>query len=172
MQVDLAIETPEWLAVQQINELIEKAINVALEFSGLSKYVNELDTVSVLLADDSTIQNLNKTYRNKNQPTNVLSFPYIDIMNNKTEPYPRAIGDIAISYQTIAAEALEYSKSLNEHLSHMLIHGMLHLLQYDHQNRDEASKMEAIETKCMHDLGYKDFEYEPILDHKSSSQQI
>ena len=166
LQIDLTTATTQWKAVAGVDEIVEKAVNMVLIATKTSLYIKPLDVVSILLSDDKELQNLNSMYRGQNKPTNVLSFPYVDIRNNdQSLGYPRVIGDIAISYQRIEAEALEYAKSLSEHLSHMLVHGMLHLLQYDHRNINEAAIMEEIETECMHNLNYKDFEYEPIADN-------
>ena len=109
--------------------------------------------VSVVLADDDFVHTLNRDYRGKDNPTNVLSF------ENAVKPPKGEIwlaGDIITAYQTIRQEAKAQNKSFSEHLAHLLIHGTLHLQGYDHLKIREAKKMEALETKIMKQLGYKD----------------
>ena len=108
--------------------------------------------VSVVLADDDFVHILNRNYRGKDKPTNVLSF------ENKEKPpkgQPWMAGDIILAYQTVEQEAKALKISFEEHLAHLLIHGTLHLQGYDHLNNNEAEKMEAKEIKIMKQLGYK-----------------
>lgn len=104
------------------------------------------DEFSVLFTDDAKLQQLNNDFRHKNKPTNVLSFP------SDSEDY---LGDIAIAYETVEREATEQNKQLSHHVTHMLIHGILHLLGYDHETDEEAAEMEAIEIKILEDMGIK-----------------
>lgn len=99
--------------------------------------------VSVVLADDTFVQQLNKQYRGKDKPTNVLSFP------NDDEP----LGDIILAYDTIEREALAQDKSFRNHAIHLIIHGLLHLLGHDHERALEAEKMESAEIKILKKLG-------------------
>ncbi|GIK48598.1 MAG: rRNA maturation RNase YbeY [Hyphomonadaceae bacterium] len=106
--------------------------------------------VSLLLGDDAAIAALNKEFRGKDGPTNVLSFP----------PGPAAtpgfLGDIALAAETIAAEAEFQGKSLEHHATHIVVHGFLHLLGYDHLDEADAGKMEAREREILATLGIAD----------------
>ena len=106
--------------------------------------------LSIRIVDEPEAKTLNETYRGASGPTNVLSFPF----DEKTpEPLP-LIGDIVICAPVVAREAEEQNKALNAHWAHMIIHGVLHLLGYDHQNDSEAAIMEALEAEIMHKLGF------------------
>ena len=102
--------------------------------------------ISVVLADDDIVHTLNKHYRGKDKPTNVLSF----------ENEGLCAGDIVVAYGVLAREAREQHKSFRAHLAHLLVHGTLHLQGYDHLTEKQAQKMETLETKIMQKLGYED----------------
>jgi len=99
--------------------------------------------VSVVLADDTEVQDLNKTFRNRDKPTNVLSFP----SEQKDE-----LGDIILAYETVTREAEENGVSPLDHTLHLIIHGFLHLLGYDHEHENEAKEMENMEIRILKDL--------------------
>ncbi|MGB2115379.1 MAG: rRNA maturation RNase YbeY [Porticoccaceae bacterium] len=106
--------------------------------------------LSVRIVDEHESQQLNETYRGASGPTNVLSFPFdADI----PEPLP-LIGDIVICAPVVAREAIQQNKKLKAHWAHMIIHGVLHLLGYDHQNDSDAVIMETLETEIMQKLGF------------------
>jgi probable rRNA maturation factor len=106
--------------------------------------------LSVRIVDEHESQQLNETYRGASGPTNVLSFPFdADI----PEPLP-LIGDIVICAPVVAKEAKQQNKKLKAHWAHMIIHGVLHLLGYDHQNDPDAVIMETLETEIMQKLGF------------------
>ena len=106
--------------------------------------------LSVRIVDEHESQQLNETYRGASGPTNVLSFPFdADI----PEPLP-LIGDIVICAPVVAREAKQQNKKLKAHWAHMIIHGVLHLLGYDHQNDSDAVIMETLETEIMQKLGF------------------
>ena len=106
--------------------------------------------LSIRIVDESESQHLNNTYRGKDKPTNVLSFP-MDIPEEFDVPM---LGDLVICAPVVAREAREQHKSLQAHWAHMVIHGMLHLQGYDHISDDEAEQMEALEIKLLQQLGY------------------
>ncbi|MFA7275986.1 MAG: rRNA maturation RNase YbeY [Pseudobdellovibrionaceae bacterium] len=110
--------------------------------------------LSVTLCDDAAITLLNRDYRGKNKPTNVLSFP---MWENMSEIPPKAgavpIGDIIIAFETMRREASEQDKTLHDHFSHMLTHGFLHLLGYDHIRESDAVIMERLEVNILKKLG-------------------
>ena len=108
--------------------------------------------VSVCFAEDNFVQGLNNKYRDKNQPTNVLSFPNGEIENNgKIDTF--ILGDIALAKGVVEAEAKRDKKSLVAHTSHLLVHGTLHLLGYTHDEDKDAETMEALEVDILGSLG-------------------
>lgn len=111
--------------------------------------LEEDDHINFAFADDSSIQNLNRDFREKDKATNVLSFPDGD-------EHPEGgvmLGDIMLAYETIAREAVEQGKTFDDHLVHLLLHGALHLLGYDHITDEEAEEMEALEILILASLG-------------------
>lgn len=106
-------------------------------------------SISILLTDDDTLADLNGRFLGKPKPTNVLSFP--------APPNPEGhLGDIALAYGVCAAEAVEQGKTLAQHLSHLTVHGVLHLLGYDHESDGDAEVMEALERTVLEVLGVPD----------------
>ena len=110
----------------------------------------ESTELSVRIVDAEEGQALNEQFRGCTGATNVLSFPF---ENESPEPLP-LIGDIVICAPVVAKEAREQNKALNAHWAHMMIHGVLHLLGYDHQNENDANLMESLETEIMQGLGF------------------
>jgi probable rRNA maturation factor len=110
----------------------------------------ESTELSVRIVDAEEGQALNEQFRGSTGATNVLSFPF---ENESPEPLP-LIGDIVICAPVVAKEAREQNKALNAHWAHMMIHGVLHLLGYDHQNENDANLMETLETEIMQGLGF------------------
>jgi probable rRNA maturation factor len=109
---------------------------------------------TVVLASDAFVQGLNARFRNKDKPTNVLSFAALDDQDAPlVDGAPLLLGDIVIAYETVIAEALEQDKESCDHLLHMVVHGMLHLLGYDHENDAEATEMEHLEIDILAALG-------------------
>jgi probable rRNA maturation factor len=141
--------------------LIASLKNAAFARLGLKPTVFE---ISLLACDDKRIAILNEDFRAKATPTNVLSWPSDEraAMNPGEMPVlpspgPDAeIGDIAIAYDTCAREAAEQKKPLNNHVIHLIIHGTLHLLGFDHENEPDAALMEGLETEILGNLGLPD----------------
>lgn len=104
--------------------------------------------LSIFFSGEKKIINLNKTYKNINKPTNVLSFPHLT-KNSKNEKF---LGDVIFSSETIANEANQENKSIEDHLMHLFIHSVLHLLGYDHETNDKALIMENLEIKILNNL--------------------
>jgi probable rRNA maturation factor len=116
--------------------------------------------VTIRLVDNDESQMLNSTYRGKDKPTNVLSFPF-EAPEGLELPL---LGDLVICRQVVEQEAKEQNKILFAHWAHMVVHGSLHLLGYDHISDDEAEEMESLETEIMQELGYPD----PYISEKDS----
>lgn len=113
--------------------------------------------LSIVLADDETVRGLNRDWRGKDQPTNVLSFAALDDEDAPiVEGAPLLLGDVILAFETCAAEAAEQDKPLADHFSHLVVHGVLHLLGYDHMDDDEAEEMESLETTLLAALGVPD----------------
>ena len=117
--------------------------------------------ISVRLTSDEEVRRLNAQYRGKDKPTNVLSFPMIqpDLLETVTQNSDDGevlLGDLVLAYGVCAAEAAEKGVGLADHATHLIVHGVLHLLGYDHQNEDEANRMEALERDVLAGLGIPD----------------
>jgi probable rRNA maturation factor len=141
--------------------LIENCLEASLTETG--DKLRDGAEVSLLFCDDARIRRLNSEFRGFDKPTNVLSFPGPELLE---EAY--ALGDIAIAYETVAREAGEQHKALAHHLCHMIVHGFLHLLGYDHEADEEAEMMEATEARILHRLGIDD----PYRDYLISEGQL
>ena len=113
---------------------------------------NKIFEVTIVLADDVMVQELNFKFRNLNKPTNVLSFPSGSNEEALCGDLP-TLGDVVVAFETMKAEA---NSSVSDHLSHLIVHGCLHLLGYDHEDDEAANKMETLETKILAGLGIKD----------------
>lgn len=111
---------------------------------------------SVVLADDATVRRLNRDFRKQDKPTNVLSFAALDDTDDVPPHGPLILGDVIIAYETTMTEAAHEKKTPVHHLSHLVVHGVLHLLGYDHQEDDAAEAMERLETAVLGALGIPD----------------
>jgi probable rRNA maturation factor len=137
--VDITVESPLWSTRRNAKAVLRRAIRHAS--SAVSSSGGE---VSIVLADDSTVRELNRTWRHEDAPTNVLSFP---VDAGKTDgAKPRLFGDIVIAYETAEREARVQRKPFAQHLAHLAVHGFLHLVGYDHKSGNEARTMEDLET--------------------------
>lgn len=112
--------------------------------------------VSVLLADDATLQQLNRDYRQRDRATNVLAFPNMAPDEAPPPGLGLALGDLALAWETLSREAAAQDKPLAHHFCHLLVHGTLHLLGYDHETTAEAELMEAAERRILGSLGIPD----------------
>lgn len=113
--------------------------------------------LGVTLTDDATVRTLNRDWRGQDKPTNVLSFPAADDgPAGLPAELPRLLGDVVLAYGVCAAEAAAQGKALADHLSHLVVHGVLHLAGHDHEVETEAARMEALETAILAGLGIAD----------------
>jgi probable rRNA maturation factor len=151
MKVSIDIDDPSWLA---IDNLEREAQRIADHCARAVDFGAEPLEATILFSDDETIAELNRTWRGKPGPTNVLSFPSAQGLATPQEP--RHVGDIALAFGVVAREAKEQDKSLAAHASHLLVHGLLHLAGYDHANDQDAQIMEAREIQILQGLGIAD----------------
>ena len=143
-----------WQEAPDAEDVIQRAIAVAAESVDADVADAEL---AVMLTDDSGIRTLNSNWRGIDKPTNVLSFPALQpTAPQKPGDAPRMLGDIAIAYETMRREADEEGKPFDHHLSHLAVHGFLHLIGYDHENDDDAAAMQALEMEILAELGIPD----------------
>jgi probable rRNA maturation factor len=112
--------------------------------------------IGIRLTDDAELQALNRDYRGKNRPTNVLSFPGDNPATPQAAGQPWLLGDIAIALETTVREAAEAGRTVEAHIAHLVVHGVLHLLGHDHLVETDAEVMEALETRVLGILGYAD----------------
>jgi probable rRNA maturation factor len=109
--------------------------------------------VDITLADDAAQRDLNRTWRGKDAPTNVLSFPAADPSVQVPVGAPLLLGDVVLAFETLRREAMEQGKPFEDHLRHLVVHGVLHLLGYDHESTVDAAAMEACEITILAELG-------------------
>jgi probable rRNA maturation factor len=154
LRLALEIEDPRWVAaLPNVAELLEKAIALALaDVDDAGRTIE----VGVRLVDDGTIQGLNRDWRGRDKPTNVLSFPLGDPGPVSDPDFPWLIGDIVMSFDTVTAESIRDAKPLEHHVVHLAIHATLHLIGHDHEDEAEADVMEAAEVKLLAGLGIPD----------------
>lgn len=138
--IEVEIDDEAWLSIAGVEDLVEQAAGLALEDAGV---------ITVSLTDDETVADLNQRFRGKAGSTNVLSFPAAET----ARPF---LGDVILAWGVCAREAEEQSKPLADHLRHLVIHGVLHLLGHDHTRDDEAEIMEARERTLLAELGVSD----------------
>jgi probable rRNA maturation factor len=150
--VNVLIESSAWDALPDCADVVQRAIMAAA--SHLAWQRNRTEVI-VLLCDDGVIAGLNAQWRGISRPTNVLSFPpapWTQIAPDREIP----LGDIAIAYETVAREAAAHSKTVLDHCSHLVVHGFLHLLGYDHQTDADAERLERLERDILARIGIAD----------------
>jgi probable rRNA maturation factor len=150
LNLEIEIE-PLWPANTDWIALANRAAEATPELS------NPRLSASLLFTNDSEVQALNREWRGKDKPTNVLSFPMLDceeLLALSADGPPELLGDIALAFETCAREAGEKSIPLEHHAAHLIVHGLLHLAGYDHETSPEhAAKMEALEIKALAQMG-------------------
>lgn len=157
MEISVQIDDPRWEESlgdglsQCVHDCCELALSRVPELQGLEQGGLGL---TILLADDARVQELNAQFRGKDKPTNVLSFPNHASLESLKESLPDDgyLGDIILAYETVAGEAQEQGKKLIDHLCHLVVHGSLHLLGYDHMDEGDAEVMESLEARILGEL--------------------
>jgi len=155
-RISILIESPDWRRrVRNVTSLVRRAASAALAADPPASTVE----LSLVLADDHMVHELNRRWRGHDKPTNVLSFPADDrgpggprLPRNVRRP----LGDVVIASGVTAAEARTQGKSVGAHLAHLVVHGVLHLLGHDHERDADAERMEAMEVSILRRLGIAD----------------
>jgi probable rRNA maturation factor len=137
--IDIVVESKAWAGQRGAKTVLRQAIAAAA--AAVPEQTGEL---AVVLTDDAAVRTLNRTWRGKDEPTNVLSFPA-----QSPRGAPHLLGDIVIAYETTAREALAEGKPFRHHLAHLAVHGYLHLTGYDHEADAEAEAMEKLEIAVL-----------------------
>ncbi len=151
LTADVLIESEAWQDLPAAEDVARQAIAVAASGAGIGNA-----ELSILLCNDDTIAALNGRWRGQEKPTNVLSFPALPLHSGAALQEKTPLGDIAIAYETLVREAQESGKTASAHLSHLVVHGFLHLAGYDHETDEEAEEMERLERDILARLGIAD----------------
>ena len=143
--IEVEVEAEAWTdAIEDVEAVVERAAVAALGTAS--------GGIVILLTDDETVRDLNDRFRGKDGPTNVLSFPAAEMPGADPQP----LGDMVLAFGVCASEAEEQSKTLRNHLTHLVVHGVLHLLGRDHEDDAEAEAMEGEERAVLASLGVSD----------------
>ena len=158
IELDIMIEAGNWDRLKDAETLARKAAEAAL---AVTYEADEDFEASVMLTDDAQIRELNRTWRGKDKPTNVLSFPMvqpdlIETVSENSDDGEVLLGDIILAHGVCAGEAAEKGVAVETHATHLVVHGTLHLLGYDHGEEAEAEAMEAMEVAALAGLGIAD----------------
>lgn len=151
LERDCLIESDLWQSNEDLEAIIKAAVDAACLFVREEEGIECLPhcELSLVFTDDANIKDLNAAHRGKDKATNVLSFP----QDEDADIFGPMLGDIVFAHETIAREASELGLAFRDHLTHLCIHGFLHLLGYDHMESDEAEKMESVEIAILARLG-------------------
>src|SRR5665213_4292018 len=145
MPIEVEFADARWKRVPKLQMKLVEAHALGLSKRDATKLT------ALLLSNDKEVKSLNRDWRGKNKPTNVLSFPAAPVRLPRGEARP--LGDVILSYETCAKEAQAVGKSLSDHAVHLALHGLLHLTGHDHVNQADADKMEAKEIRILAKLG-------------------
>lgn len=151
VRYDVAINADGWQSEHSLRMLVDRVLEATLHVLEFDDVDSEL---SLVFTDDANIRTINAKWRHIDKATNVLSFPAFPIQPGQQPG--TILGDIVIARETVQREAQEENKSFDDHLSHLIVHGLLHLTGYDHQNDEEAEQMESLERKILASLGISD----------------
>jgi probable rRNA maturation factor len=150
--VEIVVDCARWSGRRGVQPLLRRAIaGASTALPAKAARSTRGAELAIVLTDDSAIRELNRTWRRKDEPTNVLAFPTA----SQAGP-PRLLGDIVIAYETLAREAKGERKRFDHHLAHLAVHGFLHLCGYDHETDRQAATMERLETAILARLGIPD----------------
>lgn len=152
MRIELAVEAGGWADEEALRNVAARA--AAAVSAELGREGQDETELSLLFTDDAHIATLNREWRGKDGPTNVLSFPAFEIAPG--DPFPPMLGDVVLAFETVSREAGLDGKPFDHHLTHLIVHGLLHLLGHDHENEEEAEAMEAFERAALARLAIPD----------------
>ncbi len=152
LTIDFSIQSGSWPTQAELTGLLDKALSTASNLCPFDMPAGA--EVSVVFCDDENIQVLNKSFRDEDKPTNVLSFASNDGVEMTS--WSPLLGDIILAQETIEREAEAQNKTFTDHITHLLVHGFLHLVGYDHMNDEDAENMEDLERKVLAALGIAD----------------
>ena len=149
LETEVVRRSPDWKAAP----VADAALALAAEAAFAASPPTEAETygLTIVLSGDEEVRGLNRTWRGKDTPTNVLSFPA-----GAQPGAPRQLGDVVLAFETVAREADAQELALSDHVSHLVVHGVLHLLGFDHVSEEEADKMESTERRLLASLGIAD----------------
>jgi probable rRNA maturation factor len=153
VDIVLSVEAGDWSVLGDADSLCRRAVEAALAAAEIGATGG---AIGVALATDAELRDLNRTWRGQDKPTNVLSFPSGEKASDQPGAPPPHYGDVILAFETVAREAREQGKSLSDHTTHLLVHGVLHLFGYDHEADDEAEIMERLETRILAGIGIAD----------------
>lgn len=153
IDIDIAIEAGDWPGETALREKAAEAVSAVVGELGLQEAAGASE-LSLLFTDDAHVRVLNRDWRGKDKPTNVLSFPAFPTAAAGT--LPPMLGDIVLAYETVSSEAALEKKPFEHHLMHLLVHGLLHLTGHDHETGPDAEKMEALERRVLARLAIPD----------------
>lgn len=157
LDIQISVEEGPWPSETELQTLSERVLGASADFlKGVERqpFPKMPLEVSLLFTDDAAIRSINAEWRSQDKPTNVLSFPAFPVTPGKM-PGPM-LGDIILAHETLVREAHDLGKPFDEHLTHLLVHGFLHLFGYDHIEDDDAERMESLETRILAGLGLSD----------------
>lgn len=152
VDIQIAVEADGWPDEDALGRLVSGAVGAALSRLGISPAAST--ELSLLFADNEAVCEINAHWRGIRKPTNVLSFPAAEDID--PTHLPPVLGDIVLAFETVSSEAALENKPFDHHLSHLVVHGLLHILGYDHQSDDEAAEMETMETAILAKLAIPD----------------
>ena len=161
---EVLVVADSWQTEPDAEAVIQRAVTAAAEIADADTGEAE---IAVMLTDDAGIRTLNSNWRGIDKPTNVLSFPALQASPGGPDDAPRMLGDIAIAYETTRKEADDEQRPFDHHLSHLAVHGFLHLIGYDHEKDDDAEAMETLEQEILAHLGIPD----PYADRDSDGKR-
>lgn len=165
INIDIIVKSKKWQKEAAIEKFVAEICNKIILLTEIKKILTknfELE-LSVSLISDSQIKKINSQFRQKNKATNVLSFPALDEKILREIGLKKLIGsskylflgDILIAYETVLQESVAQKKNLKDHLTHLILHSILHLIGFDHENEKDAEEMEALEVKILRKLNIK-----------------
>jgi probable rRNA maturation factor len=149
--VDVVVEAGDWASPAKLRRLATRALAAAV--ARARPRLAAASEVTLLFSDDARVRTLNRRYRRKDRATNVLSFPAAPVAAGALGPL---LGDVVLAAETLSREAADEGLAFDDHLTHLIVHGFLHLIGYDHEEDGEADVMEGLETAILGDLGIAD----------------